>query len=603
MYIIGKTGMGKSTLLENLAIQDIQNGEGICFIDPHGTTAEKLLDFVPQDRIKDVMYFAPFDVEHPIAFNVMEDVGYDKRHLVVSGLMSAFHRVWGPETWSARMEYILQNSLLALLEYPQTTLVDINRLLSDGAFRKKVVAVIKDPIVKRYWQIEFAQYTDRYKQEAVPAIQNKIGQFVSNPLTRNIVAQPVSSFDMRKMMDERKIVIVNLSKGRIGEQNADLLGSILVVKMYLAAMSRAEVSHRELAALPPFYLYIDEFQSVVNDAFANILSESRKYKLCLTIAHQYVEQMPEEVQAAVFGNVGTTISFRIGPHDAETLEKIFDPTFTAQDLVGLGFAQVYLTLMIDGVGSKPFSAQTLPPINEPEITFTDEIKRFSREMYGTNRQEVENAIFERERSATQELIKGGTMTNGNTQGGGNRNHQQGNQHGGQQKSSGQQSSKKDEKKIGQADHKQRLKEALEKWSRKEAERESRKEPALTQPVPSPIEIVAPEVVEEELEKHMDTQPGKKVVSKQVDAPNEAASPAANPRSEDAHRGQKDAESKPVSKSSRGKKKRSTSSVPDQNSATNTPVAQVTEDDMLEAELKKLLKDDSDEYDDYDETER
>lgn len=403
MYIIGKTGMGKSTLLENLAIQDIQNGEGICFIDPHGSTAEKLLDFVPHDRIKDVMYFAPFDVSNPIAFNVMEDVGYDKRHLVASGLMSAFHRIWGPETWSARMEYILQNTLLALLETPDTTLMDVNRLLSDNTFRKKVVKNVTDPIVRRYWEIEFAQYTDRYKQEAVPAIQNKIGQFVSNPLTRNIIAQPKSSFDMREMMDSRKIVIINLSKGRIGEQNADLLGSLLVVKIYLAAMSRAELPKKEIEKLPKFFLYIDEFQSVVNDSFANILSEARKYGLCMTIAHQYVEQMPEEVAAAVFGNVGTTISFRIGPNDAETLEKMFDPTFTAQDLVGLGFAQIYLSLMIDGVGSRPFSAQTLGPIEEPVVTYVKEILAHSKVTYGKPRKEVEEMINGRERGLSAEF--------------------------------------------------------------------------------------------------------------------------------------------------------------------------------------------------------
>lgn len=408
MYVIGKTGMGKSTLLENLAIQDIQNGEGICFIDPHGSTAEKLLDFVPQNRINDVMYFAPFDVGYPIAFNVMEDVGYDKRHLVASGLMSAFHRIWGPETWSARMEYILQNCLLALLETPDTTLMDVNRLLSDNKFRIKVVKNITDPIVRRYWEIEFAQYTDRYKQEAVPAIQNKIGQFVSNPLMRNIIAQPKSSFDIREMMDSRKIVIVNLSKGRIGEMNADLLGSLLVVKIYLAAMSRAELRKKDIEALPKNFLYIDEFQSVVNDSFANILSEARKYGLCMTIAHQYVEQMPEEVSAAVFGNVGTTITFRIGPNDAETLEKIFDPTFTAQDIVGLGFAQIYLSLMIDGVGSRPFSAQTLGPIEEPEVSYREEILAASRARYASLRKDVEKMVADKERGLSSEFQGNGS---------------------------------------------------------------------------------------------------------------------------------------------------------------------------------------------------
>src|SRR3972149_6886302 len=225
MYVIGKTGMGKSTLLENMAIQDIRNGEGMTFIDPHGSTADRIMEYVPKERIKDVVYFAPFDMEFPVAFNVMEDVGYDKRHLVVSGLLSAFRKIW-VDAWSARMEYILSNTLLALLEFPGATLLDVNRMLINKAFRKKVVENVKDPIVKSFWADEFANYTDRYTQDATPAIQNKIGQFTSNPLIRNIVGQPKSSFDIRKMMDEKKIIIINLTKGRVGEVNATLIGSI-----------------------------------------------------------------------------------------------------------------------------------------------------------------------------------------------------------------------------------------------------------------------------------------------------------------------------------------------------------------------------------------
>ncbi len=402
MYVIGKTGMGKSTLLENLAIQDIQNGEGICFIDPHGETAEKLLEYVPESRIKDVVYFAPFDVENPVGFNVMEDVGYDKRHLVVAGLMSSFKRIW-VDMWSARMEYILQNVLLALLEYPDTTLIDINRMLINKEFRKKVVEYVTDPIVKRFWVEEFAGYGDRYTQEATPAIQNKVGQFASNPLVRNIIAQPKSTFDIREIMDTRKIFIVNLSKGRMGEQNADLLGSMLTTKIYLSAMSRAEETAEGLNKLPPFYLYVDEFQSVVNDSFANILSEARKYKLSLTIAHQYIEQVDEEIQAAVFGNVGTTITFRVGPFDAEKLKTIFEPTFYAEDIVNLGFAQIYLSLMIDGIGSKPFSATTLPSVDSPPKSFVEEIIERSRKTYGRSRASVEDII----RKQDEKLPPGG----------------------------------------------------------------------------------------------------------------------------------------------------------------------------------------------------
>ncbi|OGZ04636.1 MAG: hypothetical protein A2648_00875 [Candidatus Lloydbacteria bacterium RIFCSPHIGHO2_01_FULL_41_20] len=393
MYVIGKTGMGKSTLLENMAIQDIQNGEGLVVMDPHGAMAEKLLDYVPEHRIKDVIYFAPFDSSNPIAFNVMEDVGPDKRHLVASGLMSAFKKIW-VDAWSARMEYILSNTILALLEYPDATLLGVNRMLSDKEYRKKVVDNISDASVRSFWVDEFAKYTERFAAEATPAIQNKVGQFTSNPIIRNIIGQPHSSFDVRKLMDEKKILIVNLSKGQLGEQNANLLGSMLITKIYLGAMSRADLSAEELSKLPDFYLYIDEFQSFANEAFADILSESRKYKLNLIIAHQYVEQMPEEVQAAVFGNVGTTIAFRVGPLDAELLEKVFTPTFLIEDLINLGFAQIYLSLMVDGVGSKPFSAQTIPPIKPPDKSFKEEIIANTRATYAHPRTGVEENIGE-----------------------------------------------------------------------------------------------------------------------------------------------------------------------------------------------------------------
>ncbi|MEX0909976.1 MAG: type IV secretion system DNA-binding domain-containing protein [Candidatus Paceibacterota bacterium] len=399
-YVIGKTGMGKSTLLENMAVQDIQNGNGIAFIDPHGTTAEKLLDYIPEHRVNDVLYFAPFDVEHPVSFNVMEDVGEDKRHLVLDGLMSAFKKIW-VDAWSARMEYILGNTILALLEYPDSTMLGINRMYTDKEYREKVVSSVQDPLVKAFWNQEFAGYTERYAQEATPAIQNKVGQFTANPLIRNIIGQANSSFDVRKIMDEKKIMIINLSKGRMGEQNANLLGSMLITKIYLAAMSRADLPAEKLNALPNFYLYVDEFQSFANESFANILSEARKYKLNLTIAHQYIEQMSEEVRAAVFGNVGTMVSFRVGSYDAEILEKEFAPQFTSEDMVNLGFAQIYLKLMVDGISSSPFSATTLPPIAEPKISYHDVAKARSRAQYATPRAEVEAKVRTEQDAAIQ----------------------------------------------------------------------------------------------------------------------------------------------------------------------------------------------------------
>lgn len=404
VYVIGKTGMGKSTLLENMAVQDIQGGEGMCFIDPHGKTAELLLEYVPPERVKDVIYFAPFDTDFPISFNVMEDVGADKRHLVASGLMSAFKKIW-VDAWSARMEYILTNTILALLEYPGATLISVNRMLADKDYRKKVVDNVKDPSVKSFWVDEFAKYTDKFAAEATPAIQNKIGQFTANPLIRNIIGQEKSSFDIRKHMDEGKIMIVNLSKGRVGEANANLLGAMLITKIYLAAMSRADQTEAQLNKLPNFYLYVDEFQSFANESFANILSEARKYKLNLTIAHQYIEQMSEEVRAAVFGNVGTMITFRVGAYDAEVLEKEFAPIFTAEDLVNLGSFQIYLKLMIDGISSQPFSAATLPPIKKPDVSSADEVIKSSRTIYAQPRQVVEKIIKEWHEEGRSEEVK------------------------------------------------------------------------------------------------------------------------------------------------------------------------------------------------------
>lgn len=391
MYVIGKTGMGKSTLLENMAAQDITSGEGMCFIDPHGSAIEVLLEYVPAHRLDDVVYFAPFDMEHPISFNIMEDVGADSRHLVVSGLMSTFKKIW-EDAWSARMEYILTNALLALIEYPDTTLLSVNRMLADKAYRDKVVDYVKDPAVKAYWVDEFANYTERFAAEALPAIQNKIGQFTGNPLIRNIIGQPKSSFDVRKMMDERKILLVNLSKGLVGETNADLLGSMLITKIYLAAMSRAELPPAQMKQMPNFYFYVDEFQSFANSTFANILSEARKYHLNLIIAHQYVAQMDEKIRDAVFGNVGTTLAFRVGPFDAEVLEPIFSPPFLATDLVNLGAFQIYLTLMIDGAGSPPFSAATLPPVETPPVSHREQVILRSRQNYCKSRVEVEQLV-------------------------------------------------------------------------------------------------------------------------------------------------------------------------------------------------------------------
>jgi hypothetical protein len=305
--------------------------------------------------------------------------------------MSAFKKIW-VDAWSARMEYILNNTILALLEYPDATIISINRMLADKDYRKLVVDNVTDPSVKSFWIDEFGKYTEKFAAEATPAIQNKIGQFISNPLIRNIIGQPRSSFDVRKAMDEKKILIVNLSKGRMGESNANLLGAMLITKIYLAAMSRADVPSSVMKTLPHFYFYVDEFQNFANESFAGILSEARKYKLSLTIAHQYIEQMTDEVRAAVFGNVGTMISFRVGAFDAETLEKEFAPVFIAEDIVNLGFTQVYMKLMIDGIGSRPFSATTMDTPPKPAVSHVEALVDMSRKQYALPRKDVEEAI-------------------------------------------------------------------------------------------------------------------------------------------------------------------------------------------------------------------
>ena len=306
------------------------------------------------------VYFAPFDFEHPVAFNVMEKVDADKRSLVAQGLLSSFKKIWGEDTFSDRMEHIVSNTLLALLEYPESTILSMSRMFVDIPFQKKVIAHITDPVVRQFWTQEYASWSDNYRRDAYSAVLNKIGQFTSNPVIRNIVGQPKSTFDIRQCMDEKKIILVNLSIGQVGESNARLLGSMLTTKIFLAGMSRADLSKKQLATAPNFYFYIDEFQNLANDSFADILSQSRKYKLNLTLAHQYIEQMPETVRAAVFGNVGTMITFRVGATDAEVFEREFGQVFLAADFVNLARFQVYLSLMIDSAGSPPFSAPDPP---------------------------------------------------------------------------------------------------------------------------------------------------------------------------------------------------------------------------------------------------
>ena len=389
MYVIGKTGMGKTNLIQNMAIQDIRNGRGVSVVDPHGEFAEECLRAVPKNRINDVVYFNPADTAFPIAMNVMEKVDPEYRHLVASGLVGVFKKIWA-DSWGPRLEYLLRNAILALLEYPTSTLLGVTKILVDKEYREKVMEKVTDPVVKSFWTEEFTKYHDRLMADAIAPIQNKVGQFLSSSLIRNIVGQVKSSFDVRKLMDEEKILIMNLSKGRIGEDNSALLGAMMITKIQLAAMARVDIPENERK---DFYLYVDEFQNFATESFANILSEARKYRLNLVLAHQYVTQLDEKVQNAVFGNVGTMVTFRVGATDAELLEKEFSPVFYMTDIVNLAKYNIYLKLMIDGVATNPFSATTLPPV---DIGDTEEnmekLVKVSRERYGTLRKIVEDKI-------------------------------------------------------------------------------------------------------------------------------------------------------------------------------------------------------------------
>ncbi len=388
IYIIGKTGMGKTTLMENMVLSDIVAGHGVCYVDPHGDTAEKMLDFIPANRINDVVYFNPADQEFPMGFNILETVAENEKHLVASGLMGVFKKIW-PDVWSPRMEYILLNCVLALLDYPGATLLGINRLLVDKDYRSRVVDKIRDPIVKTFWVAEFSSWSEKYATEAIAPVQNKVGQFLSASIIRNIVAQVKSTIDPRRIMDEGKILIVNLSKGRIGEDNMRLLGGMLITKIQMAAMERVSIPESERR---DFYLYVDEFQNFANQSFANILSEARKYRLSLVVAHQYIKQLEEEVAWAVFGNVGTIITFRVGAEDAAFMENEFMPTYIPEDLLNLGKTQIYLKLMVDGAATAPFSANTLPPIGK-RTGNSDKVIAVSRERYGSPRAEIEEKVL------------------------------------------------------------------------------------------------------------------------------------------------------------------------------------------------------------------
>jgi len=408
IYIIGKTGMGKSVLLQNLIHSDVQTDKGCAVIDPHGDLADAVIDFVPPHRTNDVVILDPSDVSHPFAFNMLEYTeDSHRRNLMASGLLGVFKKMYA-DSWGPRLEHILRNCLLALVEYPNTSMLGIMRILVDQEYRNKVVSSVTNPMVKSFWVDEFGKMQDRMRTEAISPIQNKVGQFLSSPMIRNIVGQVKSTVNIRFMMDTGKIIIVNLSKGKIGEDNSSLLGSMLITKFQLDAMSRADMNENDRR---DFYLYVDEFQNFATDAFATILSEARKYKLNLVMANQYVAQMPEEVRDAVFGNVGTSLCFQVGFDDAEYFSNQFSEEVLPNDIITLPKYNCYTKLMIDGMPSPTFSIATLPPPEiESEEGRREKVIRLARERYCRPREVVEDKIRRWSEAKTLDKPKGNTSS-------------------------------------------------------------------------------------------------------------------------------------------------------------------------------------------------
>lgn len=380
---VGKSGTGKSTMIENMVVDDLKKGRGVGLIDPHGDSCEALLNYIPSHRINDIVYFNPADKEFPIVINPLEVVNREEAELVVSGIMSVFTKVWA-NVWSARMEYILRNSLLTLAQQPDTTLADILKILADTSYRNHIVQKTEDTNLVRFWRDEYDKMPERLQKEAISPIQNKVGQFVTSPMIRRIIGYPKSTIQLDEVMNEGKIILCNLSQGRLGEDNSSLLGAVLITKFQLAAMRRVDIDKSQRR---PFYLYVDEFQNFATESFIKILSEARKYGLNLMLANQYMSQIPEEVQKAILGNAGTLISFTVGAEDAEIIHKEFSEVFSQNDLVNLARFQIAIKLLVDSQTSRPFLANTLPlPISSNQ--HKEKVLAVSRERWAMKPAEV-----------------------------------------------------------------------------------------------------------------------------------------------------------------------------------------------------------------------
>lgn len=380
IYIVGKTGTGKSTLIANMAVDDLKKRQGLAVVDPHGDLSEILLDYIPSHRINDVCYLNPADKEHPFSINIMEVSNPAQAELVASGIVSIFHKLYA-HSWGPRLEHILRNTLLTLAQIPGTTLVDVPRILTDKNFRHQQIEKLQDRVLRNFWTKEFEKMPPRLQQEAISPILNKVGQFVTSPLIRSLIGRPKSTMDLEKIMNQGKVLIINLSQGRLGEDNSALLGAMIITKLQLAAMNRVNVPEEQRK---DFYLYVDEFQNFATDSFIKILSEARKYRLNIALANQYMAQIDEPVKKAILGNVGTLISFLVGAEDAYILEKEFGGVFTEKDLVGLSNFQIIIKLAIDNLTSRPFFASTLP-LPKSKNQNREKVIRVSRERHAYRR--------------------------------------------------------------------------------------------------------------------------------------------------------------------------------------------------------------------------
>ena len=392
LYIIGKSGVGKSNLQELFVRQDVAYGHGVCVIDPHGEFVDDILNSIPENRIEDVCVIDPSDIDFPVSFNPLQNVDPTFKHQLTQGLIEVLEKQFGAN-WTPRLEHVFRFTTLALLDYPHATMRGMISMLTDRNYRQKVVEYIQDDMVKRFWAIEFADWSEKFDTDAIIPLVNKLGQFLSDPMLRNIFGQKTNKVNLEEMMNQQKIILINLSKGKIGEENSSFFGSMFLTKIKQAGMARAKMEAKDRK---DFYLYVDEFQNVVTETFENLLSEARKYAINLTMAHQYVAQIPAKIEAAVLGNVGSIISFRVGGDDAVKLKPEFAPIFDVKDMINLGVGEFYIKMTIDGESYDPFSAETLKVLPVPYPSNKDRIIESSREKYAISASDAQRLIAEEE---------------------------------------------------------------------------------------------------------------------------------------------------------------------------------------------------------------